>query len=92
MRFARRRKIFSENLPINNDEKRTMDLDEHVSHDYREEPNVRFSPDRTMVFFSSNLFGASYVLLVEVSKAENPAAADGNDTAELGGLGISRLR
>jgi len=31
-------------------------------HDYREEPNVRFSPDKTMVFFTSNLFGASYLV------------------------------
>ena len=30
-------------------------------HDYREGPNVRFSPDKTMVFLASNLFGASYV-------------------------------
>jgi oligogalacturonide lyase len=28
-------------------------------HDYREEPNVRFSLDKTMAFFTSNLFGAS---------------------------------
>jgi oligogalacturonide lyase len=28
-------------------------------HDYREEPNVWFSPDKTMVLFTSNLFGAS---------------------------------
>lgn len=61
-------------------------------HDYREEPNVRFSPDKTMVFFASNLFGASYVFGVEVKKAENPAAADVKDTAELGGLGIIQLR
>jgi oligogalacturonide lyase len=30
-------------------------------HDYREEPNVRFSPDKTMVLFTSHLFGASYL-------------------------------
>ena len=29
-----------------------------------------------MVFFTSNLFGASYVFGVEVKKAENPAAAE----------------
>ena len=45
---------------------------------------MRFSPDKTMVFFTSNLFGASYVFGVEVKKAENPAAADVKDTAELG--------
>ena len=53
-------------------------------HDYREKPNVRFSPDKTMMFFTSNLFGASYVFGVEVKTAENPAAADAKDTAELG--------
>jgi oligogalacturonide lyase len=52
-------------------------------HDYREEPNVRFSRDKTMVFFTSNLSGASYVF-GEVKKAENPAAADVKDAAELG--------
>jgi oligogalacturonide lyase len=51
-------------------------------HDCREEPNVRFSPDKTMVFFTSNLFGASYVFGVEVKKAESPGAADVKDTAE----------
>jgi len=53
-------------------------------HDYREEPNVRFSPDKAMVFFTSNLFGVSCASGVEVEKAENPAAADVKDTAELG--------
>ena len=53
-------------------------------HGYREEPAVRFSPDKTMVFFASNLFAASPVFGVEGKKAENPAAADGKDTAELG--------
>jgi hypothetical protein len=38
-------------------------------HDYREEPNVRFSPGKTMVFFTSNLFGGSYVFGVKVKKA-----------------------
>lgn len=37
-----------------------------------------------MVFFTSNLFGASYVFGVEVKKAENPAAADVKDMVELG--------
>jgi oligogalacturonide lyase len=59
-------------------------------HDYREEPNVRFSPDKTMLFFTNNLFGASYVFGVEVKKAENPAAADVKDTAELGEHGRSK--
>jgi oligogalacturonide lyase len=38
-------------------------------HDYREEPNVRFSPDKKYVFFTSNMFGPSYVFGVEVAKA-----------------------
>ena len=39
-------------------------------HDYGEELNVRFSPDKTMVFFTSNLLGANYVFVVEVKKAK----------------------
>jgi oligogalacturonide lyase len=46
-------------------------------HDYREEPNVRFALDKTMVF------AASYVFGVGVRKAEKPVAADGKDKAEL---------
>ncbi|GAC1414487.1 MAG: hypothetical protein NVSMB62_00480 [Acidobacteriaceae bacterium] len=38
-------------------------------HYYREEPNVRFAPDKSMVFFTSNMFGPSYLFGVEVSKA-----------------------
>jgi len=38
-------------------------------HDYKLEPNVRFSPDEKMVIFTSNMFGPSYVFGVEV-KAE----------------------
>ncbi len=38
-------------------------------HNYKLEPNVRFSPDHRMVVFTSNMFGASYVLGVEVEKA-----------------------
>jgi oligogalacturonide lyase len=37
-------------------------------HNYRMEPNVRFSPDNSMVIFSSNMFGPSYVFGVEVKK------------------------
>lgn len=39
-------------------------------HDYRLEPNVRFSPDNKMVIFTSNMFGPSYVFGVEVAKAQ----------------------
>ena len=37
-------------------------------HYYREEPNVRFSPDKKLVFFTSNMFGPSFVFGVEVDK------------------------
>jgi oligogalacturonide lyase len=42
-------------------------------HNYLQEPNVRFSPDDSLVIFSSNMFGPSYVFAVEVKKA-TPAA------------------
>jgi oligogalacturonide lyase len=49
---------------------------------YRGEPNVRFSPDKKIVFFTSNMFGPSYLFGVEVAKANN--AADVEDTPALG--------
>jgi oligogalacturonide lyase len=52
-------------------------------HYYREEPNVRFSPDKTLVIFTSNMFGPSYVFGVEVEKAANPPAADVQSTPDL---------
>jgi oligogalacturonide lyase len=52
-------------------------------HYYREEPNVRFSPDKTLVLFTSNMFGPSYVFAVEVAKAVNPPAEDVQVTPEL---------
>jgi oligogalacturonide lyase len=36
---------------------------------YRAEPNPRFSPDKKYVFFTSNMFGRSYVFAAEVEKA-----------------------
>jgi oligogalacturonide lyase len=45
-------------------------------HYYREEPNVRFSPDKKYVFFTSNMFGPSYVFGVETAKAVDPPADD----------------
>ena len=39
-------------------------------HNYRLEPNVRFSPDNKQVIFTSNMFGPSYVFAVDVEKAE----------------------
>jgi len=44
-------------------------------HDYREEPNVRFSPDKKMVLFTSNMFGPSYVFGAEVAKATDLSEA-----------------
>jgi oligogalacturonide lyase len=41
-----------------------------AKHNYRLEPNVRFSPDHTMVIYTSNVFGPSYVFGVEVEKAK----------------------
>jgi oligogalacturonide lyase len=52
-------------------------------HYYREEPNVRFSPDKTLVIFTSNMFGPSYVFGAEVAKAVDPPAADVVSTPEL---------
>ncbi|MGN6366649.1 MAG: oligogalacturonate lyase family protein [Phycisphaerae bacterium] len=39
-----------------------------AKHNYKLEPNVRFSPDEKMVIFSSNMFGPSYVFGVDVDK------------------------
>jgi len=52
-------------------------------HYYREEPNVRFSPDKSLVIFTSNMFGPSYVFGVEVKKADNPPVADILSTPDL---------
>ena len=52
-------------------------------HNYRLEPNVRFSPDKKMVIFTSNMFGDSYVFGVEVAKAVNPSASEIHSTPEL---------
>jgi oligogalacturonide lyase len=53
-------------------------------HYYREEPNVRFSPDKKLVLFTSNMFGPSYVFGAEVEKAVNPPPADVVSTPERG--------
>jgi oligogalacturonide lyase len=44
-------------------------------HDYRLEPNVRFTPDGKMILFTSNMFGPSYYFGVEVDKAAPDSAA-----------------
>ncbi len=51
-------------------------------HDYRLEPNVRFTPDKKMVVFRTNMFGPTYVLGVEVDKAA-AGASDVMSTPEL---------
>ncbi len=51
-------------------------------HNYKLEPNVRFSPDKKLVIFTSNMFGPSYVFGVEVEKTAN--ASDVRSTPELG--------
>jgi oligogalacturonide lyase len=50
-------------------------------HYYREEPNVRFSPDKKLVIFTSNMFGPSYVFGAEVDKATD--LSDAISTPEL---------
>lgn len=52
-------------------------------HYYREEPNVRFSPDKKLVIFTSNMFGPSYVFGAEVAKADNPSADEVQSTPDL---------
>ena len=53
-------------------------------HNYRLEPNVRFSPDKSLVIFTSNMFGPSYVFGVETTKTTNPNPAEIQSTPELG--------
>ena len=48
---------------------------------YRAEPNPRFSPDKKYVFFTSNIFGRSYIFAAEVAKATDLSGAV--STAEL---------
>jgi len=52
-------------------------------HYYREEPNVRISPDKKLVIFTSNMFGPSYVFGAEVDKAVDPSPQDVVSTPEL---------
>jgi oligogalacturonide lyase len=54
-----------------------------ANHNYKLEPNERFSPDDTMIYFTSNMFGPSYVFAVEVQAAKNFAAKDLISTPEL---------
>lgn len=52
-------------------------------HNYKAEPNVRFSPDKSLVIFTSNMFGSSYSFGVEVKKAENAKPDEIKSTPEL---------
>jgi oligogalacturonide lyase len=52
-------------------------------HNYRLEPNVRFSPDSKLVIFTSNMFGPSYVFAAEIDKAPT----DSKDVASTPDLG-----
>lgn len=52
-------------------------------HNYKLEPNVRFSPDKSLVIFTSNMFGPSYVFGVETAKAVSPKPDELQSTPEL---------
>jgi oligogalacturonide lyase len=52
-------------------------------HNYRLEPNVRFSPDNKIVIFRSNMFGPTYVFGVEVAKATDVTPSEVRSTPEL---------
>jgi oligogalacturonide lyase len=47
---------------------RLVDLSKH---DYRLEPNVKFTPDQKWIVFRSNMHGATHVYAVEVAKARS---------------------
>jgi oligogalacturonide lyase len=51
-------------------------------HDYRLEPNIRFTPDNKLIVFRTNMFGPTYVLGVETDKAA-PGASDVMSTPDL---------
>lgn len=52
-------------------------------HNYKLEPNVRFSPDKSLVIFTSNMFGPGFVFAVETAKAVNPDPGEVMSTPEL---------
>ncbi|HWF48407.1 MAG TPA: oligogalacturonate lyase family protein [Bryobacteraceae bacterium] len=52
-------------------------------HNYHLEPNVRFSPDKKLVIFTSNMFGPSYVFGVEVAKAVDAPSSEIESTPDL---------
>lgn len=48
-------------------------------HQYKLEPNVRFSPDKKWVIFRSNMFGPTYTFAVEVAKANSANATSSGE-------------
>jgi oligogalacturonide lyase len=54
-----------------------------AQHNYKLEPNVRFSPDKSLVIFTSNMFGPGFVFGVETAKAVNPKPGEVMSTPEL---------
>jgi oligogalacturonide lyase len=54
-----------------------------AQHNYKLEPNVRFSPDKSLVIFTSNMFGPSYVFAVETSKVSDIKPGEEISTPEL---------
>jgi oligogalacturonide lyase len=54
-----------------------------ANHNYKLEPNERFSPDDKEIIFTSNMFGPSYVFAVEVGKAVDPPADEVLSTPNL---------
>ena len=47
-----------------------------ANHNYKLEPNERFSPDDREIIFTSNMFGPSYVFAVEVGTSIDPPASE----------------
>lgn len=45
-------------------------------YQYRQEPNVSFTPDQKWAVFRSNMFGPTYVFAVEVAKAAASKTAE----------------
>jgi oligogalacturonide lyase len=54
-----------------------------ANHNYKLEPNERFSPDEKEIIFTSNMFGPSYVFAVDVAKAVDPSTEEVLSTPEL---------
>jgi oligogalacturonide lyase len=54
-----------------------------AQHAYKLEPNVRFSPDKSLVIFTTNMFGPSYILAVETAKATDVKPGELLSTPEL---------